>query len=149
MDIKQIEELLVTMEKRGLRRLRLKQEKGFEIELEREPAILASSVESIVPRQSMVQPIQQSHIVEESKKKESVGKVIHAPLVGTFYSAPSPAEPLFVKIGDQVEEETVVCIIEAMKVMNEIKAGVRGKISEILVENAQPVEFGTPLFRVV
>jgi acetyl-CoA carboxylase biotin carboxyl carrier protein len=69
-------------------------------------------------------------------------------MVGTFYSAPSPDEPPFVKVGDFVEEGKVVCIIEAMKVMNEIKAEAKGVITQVLVENAKPVEFGQPLFKI-
>lgn len=68
-------------------------------------------------------------------------------MVGTFYSAPSPDSPPFVKVGDAVGEDSVLCIIEAMKVMNEIKAEKRGSIAEILVENGESVEFGQPLFR--
>jgi acetyl-CoA carboxylase biotin carboxyl carrier protein len=73
-------------------------------------------------------------------------KTIDAPIVGTFYRAASPDTPAFVKVGDTVTAETVVCIIEAMKVMNEIKAEKSGVIKEVLVENAQAVEFGQPLF---
>ena len=69
-------------------------------------------------------------------------------MVGTFYNTPSPEDPVFVKPGDKVEKHSVVCIIEAMKVMNEVKAGVAGTIVEVLVENGHPVEFGTKLFRV-
>lgn len=75
-------------------------------------------------------------------------KEIKAPMVGTFYRAPSPDSPPYVEVGKAVTEETVVCIIEAMKVMNEIKAEMSGVITEILVENIKPVEYGKPLFRV-
>lgn len=75
-------------------------------------------------------------------------KEVKSPMVGTFYRSPSPEAAAYIEIGQAVTEDTVVCIIEAMKVMNEIKAEVRGVISEILVENAKPVEFGKPLFRV-
>jgi acetyl-CoA carboxylase biotin carboxyl carrier protein len=75
-------------------------------------------------------------------------KEIKSPMVGTFYRSPSPEAASYVEIGQAVEEDTVVCIIEAMKVMNEIKAEVRGTIVEVLLENAKPVEFGKPLFRV-
>lgn len=71
---------------------------------------------------------------------------IDAPIVGTFYTSASPDSPVFVKIGDKVNPETVVCIIEAMKVMNDIKAEKSGTIKEILVKNAQSVEYGSPLF---
>src|SRR5262245_56478211 len=73
---------------------------------------------------------------------------VTAPMIGTFYRAPSPGEPPFVDIGAQVEPGTVVCIIEVMKMMNAITAGTTGTVAEILVENGEPVEYGTPLFRV-
>lgn len=73
---------------------------------------------------------------------------ITSPMVGTFYVAAGPEEPILVKVGDKVDKNTVVCIIEAMKVMNEIKAGVAGTIVEVLVDNGSPVEFGTKLFRI-
>jgi len=73
-------------------------------------------------------------------------KTVLSPMVGTFYRAPGPDSPMFVKEGDIVNEESVLCIIEAMKLMNEIKAEARGKIIKILVENGAPVEFNQPLF---
>lgn len=73
---------------------------------------------------------------------------IKSPMVGTFYRAPSPDQPAFAKEGDQVGQDTVVCIIEAMKVFNEIQAEVSGKIKQVLVENGKPVEFGQVLFLV-
>ena len=73
---------------------------------------------------------------------------ITSPLVGTFYRSPSPEQPPFSEVGDRVNPDEVVCIVEAMKVMNEIKAGIGGTIRKILVENASPVEFGQPLFLV-
>ncbi|HEY5752970.1 MAG TPA: acetyl-CoA carboxylase biotin carboxyl carrier protein [Chthoniobacterales bacterium] len=75
-------------------------------------------------------------------------KEITSPMVGTFYRAPSPEAAAFVGIGDRVTEDTVVCIIEAMKVMNEIKAEVSGVITEVLAENGKPVQFGQPLFKI-
>ena len=71
---------------------------------------------------------------------------VDAPIVGTFYRSPSPDAPAFVKVGDTVSADTTVCIIEAMKVMNEIKAEKSGVIKEVLVENGQPVEYGQPIF---
>ena len=73
---------------------------------------------------------------------------IKAPMIGTFYRAPSPEAGNYVEIGAEVNPDTVVCIIEAMKVMNEIKAEAKGVISSILVENAKPVEFGQPMFKI-
>jgi acetyl-CoA carboxylase biotin carboxyl carrier protein len=73
--------------------------------------------------------------------------VIKSPMVGTFYTSPDPDSPPFVKVGDHVGPETTVCIVEAMKVFNQIPAEAAGKIISVLVENGQPVEFGQPLFR--
>ena len=81
-------------------------------------------------------------IPQPAEKKNT----IDAPIVGTFYSSPSPDAQTFVKVGDKVTPNTVVCIIEAMKVMNEVKAEKAGIIKEILVKNAQSVEYGCPLF---
>lgn len=82
----------------------------------------------------------------DSAPEEAEGETIDSPIVGTFYSAPGPDQPAFVSVGDAVTPETVVCIVEAMKVMNEIKAEKSGTIKKVLVENAQAVEFGQPLF---
>ena len=73
---------------------------------------------------------------------------IKSPMIGTFYRAPSPEAASYIEIGSEVNPDTVVCIIEAMKVMNEIKAETKGVITQVLVENAKPVEFGQPLFKV-
>ena len=81
-------------------------------------------------------------------QKASTLKDILSPMVGTFYRAGSPETPPFVDVGKEVSEETVVCIIEAMKVMNEIKAETKGVIAEIVAENGKPVQFGQVLFRV-
>ncbi|MCY3019908.1 MAG: acetyl-CoA carboxylase [Planctomycetota bacterium] len=83
-----------------------------------------------------------------SKLSKETSAEITAPLVGTFYRSPSPDQPPFKEVGDRVASDEVVGIVEAMKVMNEIKAGVTGTIRKILVDNASPVEFGQPLFLV-
>ncbi|MCY0870696.1 MAG: acetyl-CoA carboxylase biotin carboxyl carrier protein [Firmicutes bacterium] len=76
------------------------------------------------------------------------GHLITSPMVGTFYRSPSPEAPAYVEVGSKVDAKTVVCIVEAMKLMNEIEAEVKGEILEIMVENGQLVEYGQPLFRV-
>jgi acetyl-CoA carboxylase biotin carboxyl carrier protein len=73
---------------------------------------------------------------------------IKSPMIGTFYRAPSPESASYIEVGAEVNPDTVVCIIEAMKVMNEIKAEAKGVITQVLVENAKPVEFGQPLFKI-
>jgi acetyl-CoA carboxylase biotin carboxyl carrier protein len=78
----------------------------------------------------------------------STEQEIKSPMIGTFYRSPSPEAGSYVEVGTEVNPETVVCIIEAMKVMNEIKAEARGVITQVMVENAKPVEFGQPLFKI-
>lgn len=80
--------------------------------------------------------------------KISTGHVVRAPVVGTFYRSPSPSSPPFVEVGAVVQKGQVLCIIEAMKLMNEIEADVSGRVVEILVDNEQPVEFDAPLMRI-
>ncbi len=80
------------------------------------------------------------------QESEVEGEEIVSPMVGTFYSSPDPDSPAFVNVGDEVSEDTTVCIMEAMKIFNEIKAQVSGKIVKVLVKSGDPVEFGQPLF---
>jgi len=82
------------------------------------------------------------------KPEEKPGHIVRSPFVGTFYRAPSPESPPFVELGQTVQKGQVLCIVEAMKLMNEIEAEVSGRIAEIFVENGEPVEFGQPLFRI-
>ncbi len=148
-DIDQIKELIKTLEESGLDKLTLKDKDGSEIHLEKtaqpSPRVVTEHaapavVHQVAPLQSAPQQPQQA--------EASVGESITSPLVGTFYSAPSPEDPPFVKVGDMVKEDSVVCIVEAMKVMNEVKAGKSGKVTQICVSDADPVEFGTKLFTV-
>ncbi len=80
------------------------------------------------------------------KADDTSGETIKSPIVGTFYSSPSPEDPPYVKVGQTVKKGDVLCIVEAMKIMNEIEAEVSGTITKVLVDNAQPVEFDQPLF---
>jgi acetyl-CoA carboxylase biotin carboxyl carrier protein len=87
-------------------------------------------------------------LAEQETEKETDLHTIKSPMVGTFYSAPSPDAPPYVEIGDKVKKGDVVCIIEAMKIMNEIESDVKGEIEEILISNEDPVEYNQPLFLV-
>ncbi len=98
---------------------------------------------------SLSLPVHSSeHEAPQPAKPQAKGLTIDSPMVGVFYSAPAPGKPTFVNPGDAVEENQTVCIIEAMKLMNEITAKQRVEIVRILVENGEPVEFGQPLFTV-
>lgn len=151
MEIKRIKELIAVMEKGGLSRIHIKEKNGSEITLEKEGHIndYHSSGHKHTfhhPSPSQLLPTQETH--QKDKQEEPKGRFIHSPMVGTFYTAPSPNDPAYVKVGDRVEKGAIVCIVEAMKVMNEVKADQSGVIQEILVDNMQPVEFGTKLFRI-
>jgi acetyl-CoA carboxylase biotin carboxyl carrier protein len=170
-EAKQVKDLMAAMGRTGMRRLVIKRE-GFELELEREGAENTAGgrwvdqgfdyVEDNPMRSDIEQHRSQAFgrrssdgdvgQVEETKTssvaQELNGESITSPMVGTFYASPSPEDPAFVKIGDRVEASTIVCIIEAMKVMNEVKAGISGVVAQVLVDSGQPIEFGTKLFRI-
>lgn len=167
MENKEIKELMLHMKRTGTSRLAIKHE-GFELELEREERTrFVEPSMDLFEDNSMRQEIayQRANMVlskggempgaihhhslpPRAPEAEVAGTHIVSPMVGTFYSAPSPEDSAFVKVGDKVEKDTVVGIIEAMKVMNEIKAGAAGTVAEILVTSGHPVEFGTKLFRI-
>jgi acetyl-CoA carboxylase biotin carboxyl carrier protein len=158
MELKQVKELMAAMEKAGVERLRIKETDGYELELERKGEqaprvhhVPAYHTHETHPEIHSRFPTHGTHREQEHREEEKKvdGKFVTAPLVGTMYHAASPEDAVFVKVGDRVDENTIVCIIEAMKVMNEVKAGMSGTIAEILIDNAHPVEFGTKLFRVV
>jgi acetyl-CoA carboxylase biotin carboxyl carrier protein len=148
MDLKQIKELIQLLEKSGLNKLTIK-EKGIEVSLEKGSSGYPQETHHAVKREAPVvihsaaeTPIKPQHVEEEYDLK----KAIKSPMVGTFYRAGKPTDPPFVKEGDSVDVGHVLCIIEAMKVMNEIKSTRKGKVVKIFVENGHPVEFGLPLF---
>jgi acetyl-CoA carboxylase biotin carboxyl carrier protein len=107
------------------------------------PVALAAPVAAPVPAQ-VAAPAPKA----AEKAPEKPGHMVSSPFVGTFYRAPSPDSPAFVDVGSVVKKGQVLCIVEAMKLMNEIEAEVEGKIAEIYVLNATPVEFGEKLFRI-
>lgn len=149
MEIGEIKVLIELMNDNGLAELEIEEE-GSKIRLvkegtTREVVAVSTQIPTIVSETASVAAPGGvgAGVVEEAGIVE-----IKAPMVGTFYRAPSPDSDPFVDEGMEVGEETVVCIIEAMKVMNEIRAEVAGTIAEILVESGQPVEYGQPLFKV-
>jgi acetyl-CoA carboxylase biotin carboxyl carrier protein len=111
------------------------------------PATAAAPAPATTPAPE-AKPAKEEAPVPAGEEAPPGTQTIDAPMVGTFYRAPSPDADPFVKLGGEVDPDTVVCIVEAMKVMNEIKAGVTGKITEILIENGNPVEYGQAMFRV-
>ncbi len=136
--IEKIKELLKSLENTSLEEIELEAE-GFKLK-----AKFKREGSSVSP--SQVPPSQPSTSEEEVKEPEEEYFVVESPMVGTFYRAPAPGAEPFVKEGDYVEKGQTLCIIEALKVMNEIESEVSGVVKKILVENGQPVEYGQPLF---
>jgi acetyl-CoA carboxylase biotin carboxyl carrier protein len=148
-DIKEIKAIIDLMKKHDLSVFEIEKE-GFRLKLQRGGSVPQGT--AVAPGASAGPPKAGSTGVEPppaAKPIESVPlKEIVSPMVGTLYRAASPDAPAFVDVGKAVTEDTVVCIIEAMKVMNEIKAETSGVIAEVLAENGKPVQFGQALFRV-
>jgi acetyl-CoA carboxylase biotin carboxyl carrier protein len=153
LELDDIKAIIDLMKKNDLAVFRLERD-GFKIELEahRSPSPAVVLPHSVVASGPLPQAgVLPANIVETQTPGTSGApplKEIVSPMVGTFYRAPSPDSAPFVEVGQEINEESLVCIIEAMKVMNEIKAEVKGVIAEILVENGTPVQFGQPLIRV-
>lgn len=144
MNLKELKEMIALMNENNL----------VEIEIEREGLRIRikkgiSGIPEITEEKYIIQPSAAALAAAPSKEAEvpTVKRVeIKAPMVGTFYRAPAPDAPPFVEVGDEIEPGQIICIIEAMKLMNEIKAEIKGRITEVLVDNAAPVEFGQVLF---
>lgn len=149
MNIKEIKEMIQLMNENNLTELELEKE-GLKIRLKKNAAgFVESALTQEAGSQRTLGPREAAETKEAVKPEAAVSKqTIKSPMVGTFYAAPGPEAIPFVQVGSQVEIGQVVCIIEAMKLMNEIKSEVRGKITEILVNNGDPVEFGQPLFSI-
>jgi acetyl-CoA carboxylase biotin carboxyl carrier protein len=144
-DVRRIRRLVELMKEHELAEIDLR-EGQTRIRLRRAGEAVVTSVE---PRPAApAPPAARPAAAGEPPPAEDKLAVIKSPMVGTFYVASSPESPPFVKVGDHVGPETTVCIIEAMKVFNEIPAETSGKIVAVLVENGEPVEFGQPLFKV-
>lgn len=158
MDLKDIKAIIDLMKKNSVSEFELEKQ-DFKIRLKRTPNGGAASapgyeegapapVLAYVPSPAVVPAGIVPAALPVSATPASTEADIKSPMIGTFYRAPSPESAAYVEVGTEVNPETVVCIIEAMKVMNEIKAEAKGVITQVLVENAKPVEFGQPLFKI-
>jgi acetyl-CoA carboxylase biotin carboxyl carrier protein len=152
MNLKEIKEMINLMNENDLTEIEVERE-GTKIKIKKtsdeHPPVVTHSYPSYhVDSKSSSQASETPKDAGDASTISSTQQEIRSPMVGTFYRAPSPEAPSFVEVGDIVEVGQVVCIVEAMKLMNEIKSEVKGRITEIPVENAQPVEFGQVLFSV-
>ncbi len=147
MDIRKVKKLIEMLEASNLEEIEIQ-------EGEESVRLVKKQTETEVThqvKQNQLNQITEKTVTEHSQevtpaKKNASDEVINSPMVGTFYAATSPGAKPFVSVGDVVEEGDVVCIIEAMKMMNEIKSDFSGTVTSVLVENSEPVEFGQALF---
>jgi len=160
LDLKEIKQIIDLMKRSDLTELEVEQE-GLKLRICRGPGGQYSSAssgsayyggsEGGAPAPAHPAPVAPSSTPAQSGG-ESAGDeniaIVRSPMVGTFYRAAAPDMPAFVDVGSKITETTAICIIEAMKVMNEIQAEIKGTVVEILIENGQPVEYGQPLFKV-
>jgi acetyl-CoA carboxylase biotin carboxyl carrier protein len=150
-DLKDIKAIIDLMRKNDLSVFEMEKD-GFRLKLQKgvgdQPAMATPIVVSSAPAATAAGPAGAADTTAGGKAAGASLKDIVAPMVGTFYRAGSPDAPPFADVGKAVTEDTVVCIIEAMKVMNEIKAETSGVIAEVVAENGKPVQFGQALFRV-
>lgn len=164
MDIKEIQNLIKFVARSGAAEVNLETE-DFKINIKTESAVERSQPQQVIsmPQQMPMQAAQQqapAPASEAPKAADNAGSdvakaeddakyiTVKSPMIGTFYRRPSPDKEIFVNVGDEVSEGTVVCIIEAMKLFNEIESEVSGKIVKVLVDDQSPVEYDQPLFLV-
>lgn len=160
MDIKQIQELIKIINKTNISEISI-EEQGLKITIKQKEDVPLSSVVSPAPVYVTQQPPAAHQVVAQTvtttastKEKEQAHRpadnliTIKSPMIGTFYRRSSPDKPAFVEVGTDVEPGKVVCIIEAMKLFNEIESEIKGKVVKVLVEDASPVEYDQPLFLV-
>jgi acetyl-CoA carboxylase biotin carboxyl carrier protein len=146
MNLKEIKELVNLMNENGLMELEVEKE-GMRIRLKKTTSQAEGSNGQVIIEKERIPETQRAAEAAPQAEKAAANSVeIKAPMVGTFYRAPSPEAAPYVESGQVIETGQVICIIEAMKLMNEIKSEIKGKIVAVLVDNAEPVEFGQSMF---
>ena len=152
MDLKAIKQVVDLMKRSELSEFELEEE-GFKLRLTRKsaeavPQVIHAAPAAPAPAAAAPAAAPAQEAASAAPVEEAGISIVKSPMVGTFYSASSPESPAFVKVGDKVGVDTIVCIIEAMKVMNEIQSELSGTVTEVLIENGEAVEYGQPLFKV-
>ena len=147
MDLRKLKKLIDLVQESGISELEITEgEEKVRIAKHSPPSQAATYMMSAPPAATQHAPVAVPVTVEAAAPTEPEGQVVKAPMVGTFYRSGSPGASSFVEVGQTVKEGDTLCIIEAMKLMNEIESDASGIIKAILVENGQPVEFGQPMF---
>jgi acetyl-CoA carboxylase biotin carboxyl carrier protein len=149
MEIKDIKRIVELMKNNDLNEFSMK-DNDFELVLKRGGQEVVYATAPVAPAPTAPAPAAPAPTAPAPAVADTDDGLVEvpSPIVGTFYCKPAPDADVFVKVGDEVSEDTVVCIVEAMKVMNEIKAEVKGVIKKVLVDDASPVQYGQPLFLV-
>ncbi len=149
MDIRKVKKLIELLEESGIAEIEI-HEGEESVRISRQGAGQPAAYPMPAAPAPQPQPPGEGHEEAGNSGQPSApieeGHVINAPMVGTFYSSPSPESPAFVDVGQSVASGDVICIIEAMKIMNQIECDINGTVSKILVENGEPVEYGQPMF---
>jgi len=152
MDIRKVKKLIELVEESGINELEI-HEGEERVRITRQTNIIANPTTTISAPQPVAvnipAPVVKSNLTIDSSEPALNGHVVRSPMVGTFFRAPAPNAPNFTEIGKSVKKGDILCIVEAMKMMNHIEADASGKIEAILVENGQPVEYDQPLFTIV
>ena len=146
MDLRDVRDLIKLLDESNLTKLEIEDPNGFKLKLEKNCSEAASKSVPVRGAESVLEDEQKLDNTISARDLDQALKTITSPMVGTFYRAPAPDEQPYISVGDVVMPGQTVCIIEAMKIMNEIQSEVQGKVVEILVDNAEPVEYGQPLF---
>ncbi len=150
MDIRKIKKLIELLEESDIGELEIKEgEESVRISRGHAQAVMAQPMMAAAPVAPAAAPAAAAPVAEEKKEAVLTGHIIKSPMVGTFYSAPSPGSPAFVEVGQHVKPGDVICIVEAMKMMNQIEADKAGVVEAILTEDGEPVEFDQPLVTIV
>jgi acetyl-CoA carboxylase biotin carboxyl carrier protein len=136
----------LTIEEEGIKIKLSKTSKNQQIIQQTIPAPAVTAPQPVAPAQPATATAPQAEAPKQETSNELSGHIIHSPIVGTFYKAPSPDSPPFVEVGTRVTEGQTLCIVEAMKLMNEIESDINGIVEQVLLKDGNPVEFNQPLF---
>ncbi|MCS3903986.1 acetyl-CoA carboxylase biotin carboxyl carrier protein [Methylohalomonas lacus] len=148
MDIRKVKKLIELLEESGIAEIEI-HEGEESVRISRQGSSQPAPVgyyHAPAQQEAPAAPAAPAAAETESAAPVEEGHIINAPMVGTFYSSPSPGSPAFVDVGQPVAAGEVICIIEAMKIMNQIECEINGTVSKVLVENGEPVEYGQPMF---
>tara|TARA_Y100000590_G_scaffold122407_1_gene140099 strand:+ start:21351 stop:21800 length:450 start_codon:yes stop_codon:yes gene_type:complete len=145
-DIRKVKKLIEMLESSDLEEIEIQEGEESVRLVKRQPESVVSEVKASAVTQNIEQELAKKAEEPSPPIEDPDGEIITSPMVGTFYAASSPGAKPFISVGDEIKEGDVVCIVEAMKMMNEIKSDFSGKVVSVLVENSEPVEFGQTLF---